>query len=141
METVAGAWRLIRRAPRLSFAWCRQRLLCAGEVGSCFQHLEGSENWCDRGESGLASLWQHAVRELHGLVRDSPLKTPQEPTAWICVVRAFPWRSFGDRSSFVALVPVYPPRSSERQGGPSVDPDLRDARAADARAQLDVLEG
>lgn len=39
------------------------------------------------------------------------------------------------------LVPVYLPRSSERQGGPSVDPDLRDARAAAARAQLDALEG
>ena len=39
------------------------------------------------------------------------------------------------------LTPVYPPRSSERQGGPCVDPYLRDVRAAAARVQSDALEG
>ncbi len=39
------------------------------------------------------------------------------------------------------LMPVYPPRSSERQGGPSVDPDLRDARSAALCVPRDALEG
>jgi hypothetical protein len=45
------------------------------------------------------------------------------------------WATSGD------LTPVYPPRSSERQGGPCVDPVLRDARSSAERAQLDALGG
>jgi hypothetical protein len=45
------------------------------------------------------------------------------------------WATLGD------LTPVYPSRSSERQGGPCMDPDLRDECCAALRAQPDALEG
>ncbi len=45
------------------------------------------------------------------------------------------------RAALGDLTPVYPSRSSERQGGPSVDPDLRVARSAALCVPRDALEG
>ena len=45
------------------------------------------------------------------------------------------------RAALGDLTPVYPSRSSERQGGPIMDPDLRDECCAALRAQPDALEG